>query len=295
MPEFKYIPIEQLVEPSSPIRVSMDEAALLSLAESIKQVGLLQPIIVVPVTLPLPEGEITVEHGTPPASIQPKPAYEIVAGHRRYKACIIANLNAVSSLVFADAEIAKFAALIAENTERQDVTPAEEAIWFDELIKKYDFTEDQLLSTVKRSANYVYERLALFNGHQAVFEALKDKQINMAVAKQLNRCKNESDATYLLGLAVQGGATALTVSKWVNNANNSPQGTSETVTAEAVTGTVQPVAVEDDRRCVLCRRNHQPLNLVPCWVHDWELRDLNERIDNAANPADESSLPGSGA
>jgi ParB/RepB/Spo0J family partition protein len=295
VPEYKYIPIEQLVEPPNPIRATMDEAALMSLAESIKAVGVLQPPIVVPLPLSVCghcgflAGDKCQQHYIA------TPQYEIVAGHRRYKACIIANLNAVPCLVFADAEIAKFAALIAENTERQDVTPAEEAIWFDELIKKYDFTEDQLLSTVKRSANYVYERLALFNGHQAVFEALKDKQINMAVAKQLNRCKNESDATYLLGLAVQGGATALTVSKWVTEANH-PRGedTSTPVTADGVNQT-PAVTVEDDRRCVLCRRNHQPLNLVPVWVHDWELRDLNERIDNAANPGDESSLPGAGA
>lgn len=295
MPEYKYIPIEQLLEPPSPMRVSMDETALLSLAESIKQIGLLQPIIVVPSTDGYPSHVDPTDVEAFKVYVAANPRYEIVAGHRRYKACIIANLNAVPSLVFADAEIAKFAALIAENTERQDVTPAEEAIWFDELIKKYDFTEEQLLSTVKRSANYVYERLALFNGHQAVFEALKDKQINMAVAKQLNRCKSDADAVYLLGLAVNGGATALTVSKWVNTANNSPQGTSEAATAEVVTGTTQPVAVEDERRCVLCRRNHQPLNLVPVWVHDWELRDLNERIDNAAQPGSDLSSPANGA
>jgi len=190
MPEYKYIPIEQLIEPPSPIRVTMDEAGLTSLCESIKEIGVLQPLLVVRTVLRRPAGghadgsecehlvEVQGDH------------YEIIAGHRRYKACIMANLNAVPCLVFADAEIARHAAMLQENTEREDITPAEEAIFFAELIDRYDYTEEQLLKAVKKSASYVYARLDLFKGNQEVFTALRERKINMAVAQQLNRCKD---------------------------------------------------------------------------------------------------------
>lgn len=282
MPEYKYIPIEQLIEPPNPVRFSMDEAALMSLAESIKKVGVLQPPLVVPVPrfedveCDNPEGTHIEQRPVPPNR------FEIVVGHRRYKACIMANQNAVPCLVFADKELAKHAAMIIENAERQDVSPAEEAAYFHDLIEKYDFTEEELLNTVHRSATYVYARLDLFNGNQEVFQALADRKINMAVATQLNRCKDAGHTSYLLTLAINGGATAATVAKWVSDYRVSPGG--ETVTAAATDSPEREAAaaVTDERVCILCRRSHQPLNLVPCWVHDWELRDLNERMDNAA-------------
>jgi ParB/RepB/Spo0J family partition protein len=283
MPEYKYIPIEQLVEPPNPIRATMDEAALASLCESIKLIGVLQPLLVVRVgeLVETTVGEVLSSRPLLPE--QRKVMHEIVAGHRRYKACIMANLNAVPCLVFADAEIARHAAMLQENTEREDITPAEEAIFFAELIERYDYTEEALCKAVKKSTGYIYARLDLLRGNQEVFTALREKKINMAVAAQLNRCPDPGHTSYLLSLAITGGATAATVSKWVTDYKAPSAG--ETVTAAQTEGKSgqSAAAVTDDRVCVLCRRSHQPLNLVPVWVHDWELRDLNERMDNAAN------------
>jgi ParB/RepB/Spo0J family partition protein len=283
MPQYKYLPIEQLIEPPHPVRVSMDEHALASLAESIKEIGVLQPLLVVPTRSDTGEKQAAQSSEGTARSASHSPLYEIVAGHRRYKACVMANLNAVPCLVFADAEIARHAAMLQENTEREDITPAEEAIFFAELIERYDYTEEQLLKAVKKSQSYVYARLNLFHGNPEVFAALREKKINMAVAAQLNRCKDAKQCTYLLSLAVTGGATALTVSKWVTDSNNSPTGTSEAAPTGSVSREDAPTVASDERVCMFCRRSHQPLNLVPVWIHDWELRDWNERLDNAAN------------
>jgi ParB/RepB/Spo0J family partition protein len=294
MPEYKWIPIEQLVEPPSPIRVSMDEGALFSLAESIKEIGVLQPLLVVPTVKRESAGAHLDSSKCEHLVEVPGTFYEIIAGHRRYKACIIAALNAVPCLVFADVEIARHAAMLHENTEREDITPAEEAVMFAELIEKYDYTEEQLLKAVKKSQSYVYTRLDLLRGNQDVFAALREKKIVMAVATQLNRVKDATQCHYLLNLAVQGGATALTVSKWVNEVRGIPEVVSvESVAIDAGKG-ASVATITDDRKCLLCRRGHQPLNLVPVWVHDWELRDWNERLDNAANVVEFPSLPTGG-
>lgn len=295
MPEYKWLPIEQLIEPPHPVRVSMDDTALASLAASIKEIGVLQPLLVVGTSNSRGESSGIALAGMPSALNADSPRYEIIAGHRRYKACIMAQLNAVPCLVFADAEIARHAAMLQENTEREDITPAEEAIFFSELIERYDYTEEQLLHAVKKSAGYVYARLDLFKGNQEVFQALREKKINMAVATQLNRCDDAAHCSYLLSLAVQGGATAVTVAKWVADHKVSLKGDSVEPAAGAVVEASAPAATTEDRVCLLCRRSYQPLNLVPVWVHDWELRDWNERLDNAANVDLEKNTSAQGA
>jgi ParB family chromosome partitioning protein len=283
MPEYKYIPIDRLIEPPNPIRVSMDEHKLASLAEDIKQNGVLQPPIVIASIELSPPGALNVVPGKYDEFLAAGGKFEIVAGHRRYKAAVMANLNAIPCLVHADREIARHAAMLSENTEREDITPAEEAIFFAELIERYDYTEDQLLKAVKKSASYVYARLDLLRGNQEVFAALREKKISMAVATQLNRCKNAVHCAYLLGLAVTGGATALTVSKWVTD-YQVPRGEETATPQTAAVTTEGPAAVvADERACMFCRRSINPLNLVPVWIHDWELREWNERLDNAAN------------
>ncbi len=280
MPEYKWIPIEQLIEPPSPIRVSMDTDALASLAVSIKEIGVLQPLLVV-ITDTF-RGDLGEPGHNYPLSeyIQREGLFEIIAGHRRYKACIIADLNAVPCLVFADAEIARHAAMLQENTEREDITPAEEAVFFAELIERHDYTEEQLLSAVKKSSSYVYSRLDLLRGNQEVFAALRDKKINMAIATQLNRCPDPGQTSYFLSLAINGGATAATVGKWVTEYKAPSQ--AEVVPAAGAGGdpTAPPASVAEERICVICRRSHQQLNLVPGWIHDWCLRQYEESIRN---------------
>lgn len=295
MPEYKLLPIEQLREPANPIRVSMDEAALMSLADSIKQVGLLEPIIVVPILPGQASRGPTSDHSIKESAPAPSPAYEIIAGHRRYKACIIADLNAAPCLVFHDAEIARHAAMLAENIEREDITPAEEAIFFAELIDKYDYTEEQLLTTVKKSAGYVYARLDLLKGNQAVFHALREKKINMAVATQLNRCDDAAHCEYLLSLAVQGGATAATVAKWVSEWRGASP-TTQTAGVETANRPVQSTTpAPDDRRCFVCRLTEAPLNMVPMWVHDYCQRNYERALESAASPEAPSSAAAQGA
>src|SRR5437879_10943874 len=127
MPEMKYIPLEQLREPPNPMRLTMDDEKFAELVDDIKAQGILQNLVVVVLpTVVTPPNVIDVTPGEPLA-VAPLPLYEIAAGHRRYKAACAAGIASAPCLVFTDATLAKYAAMSAENTLREDVSPAEEA------------------------------------------------------------------------------------------------------------------------------------------------------------------------
>jgi ParB family chromosome partitioning protein len=281
VPEYKLIPIEQLNPPEMPARFEMEEAALISLADSIRANGILQPLIVVEVPGATAATGIDAGEELEQVRTSPSPAYEVVAGHRRFIAAGMVGLKLVDCMVHKDKEIALHAARLAENIERQELTPAEEAAYYDDLIKKYDYTEDQLIQTVRQSREYVYARLDLFNGNPDVFEALRKREINMAVAKALNRVKDVNQCHYFLSLAVQGGATARTVHAWVANylaspAANAPAGDSP------APAPVQPVIVSDERVCGLCRNDNNQVGMVVVWMHALCKARLDESVEASA-------------
>src|SRR5882724_3814889 len=106
----------------------------------------------------------------------------------------------------------------------------------------------------------------------------------MAVAKQLNRVHDETQTRYFLALVIEGGATALTVGKWVQEfltKKTSPA--SEGTTGPAIAGAetaeiVGPV-------CFVCQKPDNPYNLENVWVHQWEKKMIESQIAGAATVA----------
>jgi ParB family chromosome partitioning protein len=145
-------------------RSHMDEAALNTLAQSIKEQGLMQPILVRQI------GE---------------DRYEIIAGERRWKASQIAGLSEVPVLVKDVAnENAAVMALI-ENIQREDLNPLEEAQGIDRLIREFGLTHDQAASAVGRSRSATSNLLRLLNLSAQVQTMLIAGDLDMGHARAL--------------------------------------------------------------------------------------------------------------
>ena len=112
------------IEPNrSQPRKEFDEKALSELAESISKHGLLQPLLVRPLTLG---------------------GYQIVAGERRYRACQMAGLKDIPVIIreLGDTETMELA--LIENLQREDLTPLEEAEGYNVLMTEHGFTQDEV-------------------------------------------------------------------------------------------------------------------------------------------------------
>lgn len=141
MDSITIIPVSLLIESPTNPRKTFDEGDLQELADNIKANGILQPIVARPVT-----------HST---------GFEIVFGHRRFRAAQLADLAQVPVIVRAMTDEHVLIAQLSENMARADVHPIEEADAFERLIRDHGYTIDQLMEQTGKSRTAVYNRLKL--------------------------------------------------------------------------------------------------------------------------------------
>lgn len=271
MAEFRNLPFPLLREPELPVRSGMDDAKLRELEDSIRSEGILVPLIVCPgdaAAFAAPRGLFADLLDT---YIAQRGAFDIIAGHRRYKASKVVGVRVVPCMVHPTEDLARYAIMITENACREDVSPAEEARFFAELIEKFDYTEEALLAVVRRPAHYVYSRLALLRGDPDVLTALEEKRIGVGVAQQLNKCKDEAARRNFLRLAIQNGATESVVRQWVQQSRlDAVAAPTHQDTANLPAAYLDPATTQLE--CVMCGPVVDPYNLQAVYVHKYELQ-----------------------
>lgn len=145
-------------------RSIMKEDALLELAESIKAQGLVQPIVVRPVS----EGK-----------------YEIIAGERRWRAAQMAGLHEVPVVVRDVPDQAAMAMALIENIQREDLNPLEEATALNRLLDEFGLTHSQIAEAVGKSRATVTNLLRLMTLNSDVKTRLENSELDMGHARAL--------------------------------------------------------------------------------------------------------------
>ncbi len=158
------LPIEFLERNANQPRVHFDEASLEELATSVKDKGLLQPILV--------------------RELGPE-KYQIVAGERRWRACQKAGVHEVPVVVreLTDAEVLEIA--IVENVQREDLTAIEEAVGFKRLMEEFGHTQEAVAEVVGKSRSHVTNLMRLLNLPEKVQTLLGEGLISMGHARAL--------------------------------------------------------------------------------------------------------------
>lgn len=192
--EFRELPLHLIDEPELPARSSMDDERMAQLVDDVRVKGVLVPPLVVRI------GD----------------RYEVIAGHRRRIAAGRAGLVGMRCVIYPTRAAALEAAKFSENAFREDLNPADEAIYFNQLLERdCNGDVDQLCAQLGAKRSYVEGRLLLFGGDLAVFEALQRGEITIGVAHELNKCSDERYRRYLLHQAHVGGATISVVRGWI--------------------------------------------------------------------------------
>ncbi len=151
-------------------RLSFDEQGLNELAESIRQHGIIQPLVL--------------------RKIGDK--YEIIAGERRYKASYIAGLSEVPAVIINlnDNESAEVA--IVENIQRKDLSPIEEAKSYKKLLDRGYLTQDQLAGRMGKTQATISNKLRLLNLDDDIQNALLNNKISERHARSLLRIEDKN-------------------------------------------------------------------------------------------------------
>ena len=161
--KLRELDISQIVpNPEQPRKV-FDEEALKELAESIKNQGLLQPLVVREY-----EGN-----------------YQIVVGERRWRASQIAGLRSVPVLLHDTDDTKVLELALVENIHRQDLNPMEEAWAYQTMVDRLELTQEEVAQRVGKDRSTVSNTLRLLKLHDDVKKRLLDRQIEMGHARAL--------------------------------------------------------------------------------------------------------------
>lgn len=160
------VPIEKVhANPDQPRR-SFDKDQLDDLSNSIREKGVIQPLIV-------------------RAHPKRKAEYEIVAGERRWRAAQIAKLHEIPVIVreFNDTEVLEVA--IIENVQRADLNPVEEALGYSQLMEKFGHTQEKLAEVLGKSRSYIANAVRLLQLPEEVRVFLRDGKLSAGHARAL--------------------------------------------------------------------------------------------------------------
>ena len=180
---FREVPLDQLDSGSYQPRSRMDEQALEELAGSIRSEGLVQPILV-----------------------RPKSGgrYEILAGHRRWRACQRAGLETIPAVIREVDDEAALAVALIENIQREDLNPIEEATGLKRLMDEFGMTHQQVATRVGRSRAAVTNLLRLLALGSRAREFLEQGEIDMGHARAVLPLP-EGDQAALAALVARRG------------------------------------------------------------------------------------------
>ena len=155
------LPISSIKPNAEQPRKRFDEKRLAELAESIKQYGIIQPILV------KKEGTV----------------YRIVAGERRFRAAQIAGLREVPVTIFKGEE--EYQVSLIENLQREDLNPIEIAEAYNELMERFKYTQDELSKKVGKSRSEVSNSMRLLNLCEKVKDLVRRGELSTGQVRPL--------------------------------------------------------------------------------------------------------------
>ena len=166
-------------------RKIFDDDAVSELADSIAQHGLIQPIVVTP----LSNGR-----------------YSIVAGERRWRACRMAGLCEVPVIVKDASKQELMEIALIENLQREDLNPVEEAFGYRSLIEGFGLTQEEVAVRMGKSRSAVTNALRLLNLNEDELDALKNSLISAGHARCLIGIEDVDIRAKMLAAAIDGAS-----------------------------------------------------------------------------------------
>jgi len=193
--DFLEVPIEKIATNPQQPRHDFDEKELQELADSIKEHGIIQPLVV--------------------TKIAPE-QYELIAGERRLKAAKLAGLALVPVIIREEAgEREKLELALVENIQRHDLNVIEEARAYKKLIEEFDLTQEDIAARVAKSRSAVANKVRLLNLPIEIQRALSEGKITEGHARSILAIENPEKQRALFELILKENLTVREVEEKV--------------------------------------------------------------------------------
>ncbi len=209
-------------------RLETDPDKVRELADSIQDGGLLNPITV----------------------RRAGPDYQLIAGRNRLAAFRLLNRPYIPARIIACDDLTAGTLRLAENTNRADLSPVEEAKQLSELVPQHPEGVDGVAHALGRSITWVLDRLDMAQWDDDLLAAVHARKISIAAAKQLARVADPDTRAYLVAQAATHGVTATTAAYWRQQAD----------TQALTSPTSSEIEVE------IREKGPKPKMVIDCWL-----------------------------
>lgn len=174
-------------------RVEVTTESVRELAASLSRLGQLTPILV----------------------SQRGDDFELIAGHRRLRAAGLLGWSHIHAEIIPTTPASAWQIRAAENLERTNLSPYEEALVISDAVTSEELELDQVATRLGRSTDWCRDRLAILDWPATLQQALHADQISLAAARPLAAIPDPGDQTWLIDQAIAAGVTARTTSAWL--------------------------------------------------------------------------------
>ena len=204
-----------LVDPKSDQpRKYFDKEALEELSDSIRENGLLQPILVR-------------EYGD-------AGRYQIIAGERRYRACKLAGLSEIPAIVLDRDDRAAAQIALIENIQREDLNPLEEALAYKSLKEEYDMTQEELSDRIGKSRSAIANSIRLLDLPEEILTMVAARELSAGHARTLLGVKDREDMILLAQFAAEQDLSVRQLEEQVKKINKKKKPADEVEEEEVI-------------------------------------------------------------
>jgi ParB family chromosome partitioning protein len=217
---FRDIPVSSITANRRQPRSRFDEEAMAALTASVRELGVLQPVLV---------------------RAMGNGSYELIAGERRWRAARRAGLATIPAIVRTADDTASLEQALVENVQREDLNPMDEAAAYQQLIEDFHLTHDELAARVGKSRAAISNTLRLFQLPPAVQRMLADGQLTAGHARALLSTPDRSFQEALGRRAAQEGLSVRAVEDLARQHNDS----SRHAATKATTTRLRPPGIHE--------------------------------------------------
>jgi ParB/RepB/Spo0J family partition protein len=237
--------MSDIIAPKLAMRAGIIDESFESLKQSIKEIGLIAPIVVMKFA----------------------DKFEIVAGARRHQACKALGWEFIPASILEPNSETYFRTMSAENYERSEVTLFDEIQFIMKLHDELSLNQTQTAKYIGKSVAYVNERIAVTNYPDCLKQALIDDKITFSVAREFNKITEATVCETYLHYAIENGCTPAIARKWRQqweNQKSHPEVTPLDIISENYEQSQQKVTAVQD--CASCRTTFESQELMPLYV-----------------------------
>jgi len=256
------LPINLIDDPADPMRSNVYDEQLHDLAQSIKNVGLIQPIIV------RKKGD----------------RFEVISGHRRLAAHRLLSKEFIDAIVIDADDKTTDTLKIHENLFREDVNPVDQAYFLFRFIKSNNLTIAEVARMLNRSESWVRGRLNILEYDDYLIEYIREGKLSLEAASYLSQIKNPALRRDYSRIAALQGINANRAMYWAKQAevNKLPSNPAEAPD-------VPPDQLKDDSpllvQCALCGEKGNIMQMENVFVHPQCLEEYQKILENLASQA----------